>query len=134
TCRLHLHKHWTGRFFKKVSLRRLGLVVQLGHQDGSECPTPILGPSKFIVVHENGVHRVSLRYCGCEASISSSTGIMHHKWEQLMRNRWFPATHTRPKTACTFQMLQCFHMLTLSGKLTAYDYYGGLVKLTNNTG
>lgn len=31
-------------------------------------------------------------------------------------------------------MLEQFHLLTLQGKLTAYDYYQSLVKLTDNTG
>ncbi|THU83394.1 hypothetical protein K435DRAFT_871314 [Dendrothele bispora CBS 962.96] len=131
---LHRIEHWTGRYFEKISLRRLGLVIQLGHQNGSECPFPVSGPSKFIIVHNNGIHRVRMSYCGCEASLSSQTGSMHHKWEQLMRNRLFPATHTRPSTAYTFQMLSLFHALTLSGKVTAYDFYKGLERTTNNTG
>jgi hypothetical protein len=51
-----------------------------------------------------------------------------------MRAQWFPGTHSRPKTACTFQMLEQFQMLTLCGKITVFDYYKGLEKLTNNTG
>ncbi|THU89748.1 hypothetical protein K435DRAFT_677270 [Dendrothele bispora CBS 962.96] len=131
---LHRIEHWTGRYFEKISLRRLGLVIQLGHQDGSKCPQPVSGPSKFVIVHHNGIHRVRMMYCGCEASLSSQTGSMHHKWEQLMRNRMFPATHTRPSTACTFQMLNWFHVLTLSSKVTAYDFYKGLERTTDNTG
>ncbi|THU75457.1 hypothetical protein K435DRAFT_880783 [Dendrothele bispora CBS 962.96] len=51
-----------------------------------------------------------------------------------MRVRWFPGTHTRPKTAFTFQMLMQFHILTLSGKINGFDYYRGLERLTDNTG
>ncbi|KAK7441515.1 hypothetical protein VKT23_016505 [Stygiomarasmius scandens] len=126
--------HWTGHHFEKVSLRRLGLVTQLGHQDGTGCQNPVPGPSKFIVVHENGIHRISLQYCGCTASISSQTGALHQKWEQLMRNQLFPTTHTRPRTACTFQMLEKFHSFNLSGKINPYDYYKGLRMITDNTG
>ncbi|THV01339.1 hypothetical protein K435DRAFT_853897 [Dendrothele bispora CBS 962.96] len=131
---LHHIQSWNGKFFERVSLRRLGLVVQLGHLDGSECDNPLRGPSKFMVVHTNGVHRVELNYCGCTNSISTLSGSQHQKWEQLMRARWFPATHTRPQTACTFQMLQQFHILTLCGKITAFDYYRGIERLTDNTG
>lgn len=31
-------------------------------------------------------------------------------------------------------MLEQFHMLTLQSKITAYDYYTTLTKLTDNTG
>ncbi|KAK7435536.1 hypothetical protein VKT23_019587 [Stygiomarasmius scandens] len=68
------------------------------------------------------------------ASVSSDTTSLHHKWEQLMRNRLYPATHNRPRTACTFETLEHFHMMTLWGKITAYDYYKGLEGLTDNTG
>ncbi|THU76828.1 hypothetical protein K435DRAFT_561366, partial [Dendrothele bispora CBS 962.96] len=131
---LHRIQSWNGNHFQLVSLKRLGLVVQLGHPDGSTCPDPRNGPSKLIVVHTNGLHRIRLNYCGCSRSISTLTRCQHQKWEQLMRARWFPGTHIRPKTTCTFQMLEQFHILTLSGKITAYDYYKGLERLTDNTG
>jgi hypothetical protein len=54
--------------------------------------------------------------------------------QQLMRREWFPATHIEPQTCCTFRVLQHFHMQTLQGKIAAYDYYGALEKLTDNTG
>ncbi|THU88514.1 hypothetical protein K435DRAFT_679647 [Dendrothele bispora CBS 962.96] len=128
-----LHRiEWNGKFF--VSLRRLGLVVQLGHLDGSECYNPTRGLSKFIVVDTNGIHHVQLNYCGCKRSISTLTAVQHQKWEQLMRVRWFPGTHTRPKTAFAFQMLMQFHILTLLGKINGFDYYRGLERLTDNTG
>ncbi|THU99178.1 hypothetical protein K435DRAFT_604125, partial [Dendrothele bispora CBS 962.96] len=41
------------------------LFVQLGHLDGSTCPSPVPGPSKMIVIHTNGIHRVRMNYCGC---------------------------------------------------------------------
>jgi hypothetical protein len=127
-------KLWNGQFFERVSLRQMGLVVQLGHLDGSQCENPIHGPSRFFVLHTNGIHCISLMYCSCRQSISTSTGLFHQKWEQIMRARWFPGTHSRPKTACTFQMLEQFHMLTLCGKITAFDYYKGLEKITSNIG
>ncbi|THU79326.1 hypothetical protein K435DRAFT_698016, partial [Dendrothele bispora CBS 962.96] len=34
---LHRIQVWNGTYFERVSLRRLGLVVQLDHPDGSEC-------------------------------------------------------------------------------------------------
>ncbi|KAK7444542.1 hypothetical protein VKT23_015220 [Stygiomarasmius scandens] len=131
---LHQIELWNGTHFERISLKRLGLVVQLGHPYGGSCPNPVKGPSKMIIVHTNGLHRIQLNYCGCSLSISTLTGCQHQKWEQLMRAAWFPGTHTRPQTACTYQMLTQFHILTLSGKITAYDYYKGLEFLTDNTG
>lgn len=55
-------------------------------------------------------------------------------WEQLMLNEWLPATMDRPKTACTFRTLETFHMLSHRGKITAYDFYTSLEKLTDNIG
>jgi hypothetical protein len=125
---------WNGRFFEKVSLRRLGLIVQLGHPDGSTCDKPIPGPKKFLVIHVNGSHPVSLNYCGCSNSISTATSMQQPKWEQLMRSRWFPGTHRRPGTAFTFEMLNQFQMLNFCGKVNPYDYYKAMERLTNNTG
>ncbi|THU95085.1 hypothetical protein K435DRAFT_667146, partial [Dendrothele bispora CBS 962.96] len=105
-----------------------------GHSDKSDCSRPIRGPSKFIVVHTNGVHRIRLNYCGCHLSISSSTSLQRQKWEQLMRCRWFPATHAHPRTTFTFQFLEQFHIMNLSGKINLYDYYKAIEKLTDNTG
>ncbi|KAJ3565598.1 hypothetical protein NP233_g7533 [Leucocoprinus birnbaumii] len=38
-----------------------------------------------------------------------------------------------PKTAFTFQALETFHQLSLSAKITTYDYYDSLKKMTNHT-
>lgn len=55
-------------------------------------------------------------------------------FEQLLRMQWFPATCERPQTVTTFECLSLFHLLTLQGKLTAYDFYMALVHLTDNYG
>lgn len=57
-----------------------------------------------------------------------------NRWEQLMLNGWLPATLERPKTVCTFRALELFHMLSHRGKVTAYDYYVSLEKITDNIG
>ncbi|THU89994.1 hypothetical protein K435DRAFT_588784, partial [Dendrothele bispora CBS 962.96] len=92
-------KSWNGTYFKWVSLKRLGLVVQLGHLDSSSCPSHVPGPSKMIVIHTNGIHCIQMNYCGCSLSISTLTHCQHQKWEQLMHAHWFPGTHVQPKTA-----------------------------------
>ncbi|KAJ3737916.1 hypothetical protein FB446DRAFT_617016, partial [Lentinula raphanica] len=58
-------KRWNGLFFENTSLQELGLRIQLGHPDGSICPNPISGPSDFVVLHTNKIHRVSIDFCHC---------------------------------------------------------------------
>lgn len=60
--------------------------------------------------------------------------LAKERWEQLMLNEWLPATLDRPKTVCTFRVLELFHMLSHRGKTTAYDFYMTLEKLTDNLG
>ncbi|KAJ3749798.1 hypothetical protein EV360DRAFT_56774, partial [Lentinula raphanica] len=119
---------WNGLFFEDTSLQDLGLRVQLGHPDGSICPNPFAGPTDFVVIHTNKIHRVTVDFCHCPLSV-----IRPH-WEQLMLNEWLPATTDRPRTACTFRALEQFHMLSYRGKITAYDYYTTLEKLMDNIG
>ncbi|KAJ3821460.1 hypothetical protein F5880DRAFT_1614672 [Lentinula raphanica] len=121
-------KRWNGLFFEDTSLQDLGLRIQLGHPDGSICPNPITGPGDFVVIHTNKIHRVSLDFCHCPLNATRP------HWEQLMLNEWLPATTDRPRTACTFRALEQFHMLSYRGKITAYDYYTTLEKLTDNIG
>lgn len=53
---------------------------------------------------------------------------------QLMRAQWFPATANRPRTVVTFRTLCLFHALTIQGKVNAYDFYNGLVRITDGAG
>jgi hypothetical protein len=39
---------------------------------------------------------------------------------------------THPRSAVTFSTLNLFHLLTLQGKVTAYDFYYSLVHQTDN--
>ncbi|KAJ3721281.1 hypothetical protein C8R42DRAFT_582431 [Lentinula raphanica] len=121
-------KRWNGLFFEDTSLQEMGLRIQLGHPNGSICPYPAPGPADFVVINTNKIHRVTLDFCHCPLS------VMKPHWEQLMLNEWLPATTDRPKTACTFRALEQFHMLSYRGKITAYDYYTTLEKLTDNLG
>ena len=112
-------------FFEKVSLKTLGLRIQLGHQ-GMSCINPQACHKDFQIVHTNGIHSVAIDACDCEHQISVR--------QQLLRMGWFPATVHYPQTACTQQVLEQFHILTLSGKISAYEYYLGLERLTDNIG
>ncbi|KAJ7590359.1 hypothetical protein C8J56DRAFT_783650, partial [Mycena floridula] len=126
---LHIIKKWNGSFFEKVSLQLLGLRIQLGHAGNSPCPSHKEKPVKFTVIHTNRIHSLSVDYCGCHSG--DTAGL---RFKELLRNEWFPATHLEPATAATFRCLEQFHMLTLTGKVTPFDYYTALQRLTNNTG
>jgi len=119
-------KRWTGSFFEKISLKSLGLRIQLGHLD-SCCPNP--DPAfndDFVVIAPNGVHSVGLNYCGCGGAASATA--------QLLQARLFPSTVANPKTAATFSVCQAFQMLSFMSKISGFEFYRSLVRLTENIG
>jgi hypothetical protein len=82
-----------------------------------------------VVVDGSGVHIVDISFCGCHHEDGASRSRV-----QLLRFGWFPATVTRPHTAFTFDLLDTFHLLTLQGKISAYDFYYSIANKTDNTG
>ncbi|KIJ90114.1 hypothetical protein K443DRAFT_126586, partial [Laccaria amethystina LaAM-08-1] len=115
---------WNGKCFDKESLQNLGYRYQLGHS-GAPCPSPHPGPKNFIVFDITGPHFVTIDYCHCCDEPLST-------WNQLLREKWFPATLTRPQTTFTFDCLETFHELTLQGKTNLYDYYHTLLRRSDN--
>ncbi|KAI0060333.1 hypothetical protein BV25DRAFT_1783282, partial [Artomyces pyxidatus] len=125
---LHMVERWTGSFFERVLLAQLGLTIQLNHPPGKACSYPLAGHKDFVVIHTNGIHTVSLDFCGCNAA----EGI--ERRQQLLRTGWWPATPLNPQTAATFQCMDTFHLLSLQGKVTGYDFYKSLQLRTDNSG
>jgi hypothetical protein len=80
----------------------------------------------FVVIDGNGIHEISLDFCGCETAQS------HVK--QLLRTRLFPATVRDPHTAATFGVLEQFHLLSLESKASAYEFYHALRRRSDNAG
>ncbi|KAK7017104.1 hypothetical protein VNI00_018673 [Paramarasmius palmivorus] len=109
--------------------KRARLVIQLGHPVGVKCKGRLVPRSGFVVVDVEGVQEVTLQYCGCQRSEE-----VGREWQQLMRFRLFPATVEEPHTAFTFRVLNHFHVLTLKGKVTLYDFYAALESLTDGSG
>lgn len=103
----------------------MGLRYQLGHVD-LLCSLPESAVKDFTVMHTNGIHCVAVNFCACDQKIS--------RRQQLLREGWYPATVRWPQTCATAQLLKQFHILTLTGKIPAYDYYNALERLTDNTG
>jgi len=50
-----------------------------------------------------------------------------------MWSEWFPAMVHHPQTCLTFRLLELFHIVTLTGKLSAHEFYKSLEFLMDNT-
>ncbi|KAJ7174319.1 hypothetical protein C8R46DRAFT_891688 [Mycena filopes] len=120
---------WNGEFFDAVSLKSLGLRIQFGHGSFETCGNPQPGHTDFTVLHSNGIHSVNVDFCGCDQAHLAGTPR-----EQVLRRSWYPATDLEPRTCATFRLVELFHILTLQGKVTTYDFYSGLEKVTDNSG
>ncbi|KAI0057942.1 hypothetical protein BV25DRAFT_1811627 [Artomyces pyxidatus] len=125
---LHMMEVWNGSFFERTTLAKLDFVVQLGHPPGTICPYRYRPRKEFTIIHTNGIQRIDLCFCGCNG------GSKEDQWRQLRRYGWWPATPLEPQTAATVQALKQFHLLSLQGKVTGFDYYRGLELQTDNTG
>lgn len=122
-------QRWNGRFFEKALLKDLGLVIQLGHPAGQFCASPRIAPSDFVVADTNGMHSVTVYYCGCQQLSRAGDWV-----QQLLRYDLYPATTIDPTTCFTFRLLDQFCVLTYQSKLTAYDYVIALQLLTDMNG
>lgn len=121
-----LFQEWHTDHFVKKSPKSLGLVIHLNHQ--SMCTNPIQCHKFFRVLHVNGIHEVSLNFCGCETRVDQHI--------QLLRKSLYPATEgiNRIKTVATFEYLEHLHHVMLASKATAYDMCRALCKATDATG
>lgn len=125
-------QEWNGNYFTSVTLRDIGLRVQLGelHVPGTSCMFKNEVHKDFVILHTNGIHLVNVDSCGCSAPGEPAIDVAN----QLMRSGWYPATHLEPQTCATFELMQAFHILSLQGKISHYHYYKSLQYLTDNTG
>ena len=73
------------------------------------------------------IHNVGVDYCSCGQTGGSQV-------EQLLEHRLYPATLANPKTAATFRALELFEILQYESKLTPYEFYNTISRLTDNTG
>ncbi|KAG1870583.1 hypothetical protein DFJ58DRAFT_852169 [Suillus subalutaceus] len=96
---------WTGSYFVTISLKTLGLRVQLSHPTGERCLMPERAYNDdFTLIDTNGIHEIGLDFCGCETAQTHTI--------QLLRTAWFPATTTDPR----------------------YEFYHAVARLSDNTG
>ncbi|EIN05220.1 hypothetical protein PUNSTDRAFT_75047 [Punctularia strigosozonata HHB-11173 SS5] len=122
---LHHVQCWDDDCFWPVSLRDLGLEVQLGHRQSETCGNPHSAHQSFIVFDANGYHSVDVKYCACSTTLP---------FEQLLDVGWYPASTQQPRTVFTFSFLDTFHRLTLQGKVSLHDYYLSVIHKTDNAG
>ncbi|KAK7024168.1 hypothetical protein VNI00_016546 [Paramarasmius palmivorus] len=127
-----LAQEWTGTFFKRSSLKQLGLVIQLNHH-GGDCDKPLPCHSRFRVLHVNGIHDVNLQFCDCPKK------AIHGKlpqYIQLLRRQLYPATlkDGRILTVATFQYLHMLEKLGYTTKASTYDFYRGMERLSDHQG
>ncbi|KAK0433179.1 hypothetical protein EV421DRAFT_1910330 [Armillaria borealis] len=125
---LHVVQEWMGERFVKTTLRELGLQVQIGHFDGSECICPEPAGPTFTILDTNGIHDVEVDYCACDRREGTT------RRQQLLRFGWYPATPLHPRTCATLTLLDQFHALTHVGKISTYDYYRYLNTMTDAWG
>jgi hypothetical protein len=117
---------WNSRFFDRRDFSELGGVVHLGH-GGNPCPCLAHTPptqSRICISHTNGIHLTNVVYCGCAGSGEA--------WEQLLRNRIFPSTLSRPYYTFTIAFLKLTHSLTLNTHATTYSLAQTFRRLTND--
>ncbi|PPQ74198.1 hypothetical protein CVT24_012717 [Panaeolus cyanescens] len=123
----HKVEKWDGVQFQPVTLKALGLRIQLNHStSSSSCPIPVPCHSNLVVMHTNGIHEVAFNFCGCSRAVPL--------YLQLLRRRIFPATQQKIQTCATFDLLDLLHKLALTSKGSMLDLYVAIEKLTDSTG
>jgi hypothetical protein len=120
-------QRWNGEYFERVSLKTLGLRIQLGHAAGQVCLNPRRAfNDDFVVIDTHGIHEVSLDFCDCATAKSYV--------QQLLKITWFPSTTSDPKTAATFHVLKQYHLLSFESKVSTFEFYHALRQMSDNTG
>lgn len=76
-------------------------------------------------MHDNTIHKVNADWCGCSQRKPFRI--------QMIRSEVYPSTTIFPKTGATFRMLEGYEMFSASGKLSIFEFYQSLEKLTDNT-
>ena len=78
------------------------------------------------IVHTNGIFTHEVSWCHCPGADSKSWHL------ELLRERLFPASITKPKTAFSFEVLDHFLIDALECKTSAMSFYQKLKRITNN--
>ncbi|KAJ7086320.1 hypothetical protein C8R43DRAFT_965128, partial [Mycena crocata] len=117
-------QEWSGYFWLPRTLADIGLIYQLGH-GGFPCPSPEDTVRKLTVIEAPVIHRIKARYCKCDKSDDADN------LEQLLRNKWYPATVTDPGTCATFRSLEAYRLFNVAGNMNVRDYITALEEMTD---
>ncbi|KAJ7270339.1 hypothetical protein C8J57DRAFT_1065839 [Mycena rebaudengoi] len=131
----HTIESWTGTEFTCTSLHSLGLRIQLGHGRNGKCPGILARSAKekekadktnFCIVDSNGVHEVGVDFCICALAQDADV--------QLLCAHLYPSTSTQLSSTTSVRLLRKFHISSFESKCSAYEFYNGLARETDNTG
>lgn len=114
-------------FWQRRSLHDLGLVIQLGHHEGTCYSSD--SPRRTTVVHEHGIHSVAIKFCECRNDVDEPA--LPHPL-QLIQFGLFPGSWRKPETAYTINGLRDYHLLSLQSPITAIDYIAYLRRSTDS--
>ncbi|KAJ7083274.1 hypothetical protein C8R43DRAFT_1142719 [Mycena crocata] len=121
---LHVIKEWTRDFWTPCTLANIGLIYQLGH-GCFPCEFPGDTVYKMTIIEAPFIHELKMRYCRCHKSDTANN------LEQLMRNKWYPATVTDPKTCATFRSLESYRLYNVVGNMNVNNYIKVLEQMTD---
>ncbi|KAI6014687.1 hypothetical protein EDC04DRAFT_2870627 [Pisolithus marmoratus] len=143
----HKVQRWNGTHYQPTSLMELGFLWHIGHE-GDPCPQNCSDPdpddgilldrhsddlairrySRFqmTIVHTEGIFSHEVSVCNCPGSNPNDWHL------DLLRQRLFPASISKPKTAFTFAVLDHFLIDALECKTSAMSFYQKLKRFTNN--
>ena len=61
-------QRWTGSQFLEVSVKSIGLKVQLNHAS-MHCENLLLSYATLLIIYTNRIYEVTIQYCGCMNTI-----------------------------------------------------------------
>jgi hypothetical protein len=98
--------------------------VDLLHDTIGGKPKDILEDGMVNIVHTTGVFKHKVRWCQCPNASDKAV--------QLFQMQLFPASHVRPETCFTFDVLDHFHIDAMECKTAAASFMKKLCRLTNS--
>ena len=105
------------------NVRAGGLPLRIKHDnrkyDKWHCPV-------VTVVDTTGIHEMRVRFCRCQSL------KVHPLQTQFMNSGMYTSSNKRTRTVFTFRVLHHFDITNLEGKVTAWQYYRTLQRLTSN--
>ncbi|KIM59759.1 hypothetical protein SCLCIDRAFT_125631, partial [Scleroderma citrinum Foug A] len=130
----HKLQSWNGTHYQAISLMDLGFIWHISHC-GDPCPNSkteewdfdqSISQYQMTVVHTNGIFTHQVSWCCCPGADSKG-------WHfELLKERLFPASITKPKIAFSFQVLDHFLIDALECKTSAMSFYQKLKRITSN--